>query len=149
MSWLITYITYVSIGWLLRAAMIPVVLRRQFAPGAAIAWLGIVFLHPYVGVILYFLISESKLRPGRIELHHQIVAQLRHRPEGGVQPQLDPSYRPMILQAEHICNLPVLPGNCVDFLADIHQLTARLIADIDAATAQVHLLYYIFTCDSQ
>ena len=51
----------VGIGWIIRAAMLLVVLRRSFAPGAAIAWLGIVFLHPYIGLALYLSVGESRL----------------------------------------------------------------------------------------
>ena len=30
---------YVAVGWLIRVGMVPVILRRQMAPGASLAWL--------------------------------------------------------------------------------------------------------------
>src|SRR6185312_8316833 len=62
MSWLLIYELF---GWLIRAAMVPTILRRQFAPGAAMAWLGIIFLHPYIGWVLYMLVVETRLGPNR------------------------------------------------------------------------------------
>jgi cardiolipin synthase len=54
----------------------------------------------------------------------------------------------MILQAEKISGLPVLAGNQVEFLTQAQQFAQRLVADIDAAKKQVHLLYYIIVCDA-
>ena len=45
MNWLLVY---TAIAWGIRLVMVPVVLRRELAPGASLAWLGVVFLHPYI-----------------------------------------------------------------------------------------------------
>jgi cardiolipin synthase len=54
----------------------------------------------------------------------------------------------MVLQAQKISLLPVVGGSAVEFLNDTQAFIGRLVADIDAATAQVHLLYYIFMPDA-
>lgn len=144
--------TYLVFAWTIRMLMVPTVLRRQFAPGAAVAWLGIVFLHPYIGLALFLTLGENRLGAGRVARHRDAV--LRYRPGA-----IDPSQRPrhadlsvpheaMILQAEKISGLPVLDGNQVEFLTDAQQMAGRLVADIDAAQSQVHLLYYIIACDA-
>jgi len=66
MLWFSLYVTYAVIGWAIRAAMVTVVLRRQFAPGASVAWLGIVFLHPYIGLTLYLLVGWVLAGPSGI-----------------------------------------------------------------------------------
>src|SRR5947209_8174823 len=133
--------TYVAIGWVIRVAMVPVILRRQFAPGAGVAWLGIVFLHPYIGLLLYMMVGETRLGPHRVERHRQLAARYRPgRRDAGRDPEhrrrapvLPASYEPMVLQAEKISGMPVLGGNAVEFLPDAPQMVARLVADIDAA----------------
>src|SRR5277367_6047457 len=114
MLWFSLYLTYALVGWLIRAGMVTVVLRRQFAPGASLAWLGIVFLHPYIGLTLYLLVGENRLGPRRAMKHRQIIA---HSRDPGRHPGLrqheespdhGPSYQPMVLQAERISGLPVL-----------------------------------------
>ncbi|HXE56270.1 MAG TPA: phospholipase D-like domain-containing protein, partial [Tepidisphaeraceae bacterium] len=150
-SWLALY---VALGWCVRALMIPVILRRQFAPGAAVAWLGIIFLHPYIGWTLYMLLGETRLGPHRVERHRSLVAHyraiVRERQSAQSPPLLEiPSaYQPMVLQAEKVSELPVLGGNCVDFLDRSDVFVDRLVADIDRAGDQVHLLYYMFFADA-
>jgi cardiolipin synthase A/B len=154
MAWFLFYLVYALFGWAIRAGMVTVVLRRQFAPGASVAWLGIVFLHPYVGLLLYGLVGESRLGPRRAEQHRQIIARFRNpdrhagRAPHQTQPDSAPSYLPMVLQAEKISGLPVLSGNQLDFLPDAAEFLKRLVADIGAAREHVNLLYYIFACDS-
>jgi cardiolipin synthase len=77
-------LTYSIVGWCIRAGMVPVVLRRQFAPGASLAWLGIVFLHPYIGLVLYLLVGESRLGPYRVEHYRKIIAKSRIKGADGV-----------------------------------------------------------------
>ena len=153
MIWFSLYLTYALIGWAIRAGMVTVVLRRQFAPGASLAWLGIVFLHPYIGLTLYLLVGESRLGPRRTERHRQIISKFRDpsrnagRAPHQIKPDSPPAYQPMIAQAEKISGLPVLAGNRIDFLPDAVQFRDRLCAEIAAARQSVHLLYYIFSND--
>ena len=72
MSW---SLAYYCVGWVICAAMVPVILRRQLAPGASLAWLGIVFLHPYIGATLYLLVGEPRLGPRRIARHRELMLQ--------------------------------------------------------------------------
>lgn len=147
MTWFALYIT---LAWMLRLAMIPVILRRQLAPGASIAWLGIIFLHPYIGLLLYLLLGETRLGPHRVQRHREIVALFRKRTAhvSADSLHIPPRYEPMVLQAEKISGLPVLPDNDVEFLNDSAELVRRLVSDIDAAQHHVHLLYYIFADDA-
>lgn len=151
MSWLAVYVLF---GWCIRALMVPVILRRQFAPGAAVAWLGIIFLHPYIGWTLYMLLGETRLGPHRVERHRQLVEHYRSalrqkQPQEHSAPLgIQEAYEPMVLQAEKISELPVVGGSAVDFLDQCPAFVDRLVADIDAATAHVHLLYYMFYSDS-
>lgn len=153
MALFIFYLVYSLIGWGIRVVMVTVVLRRQFAPGASVAWLGIVFLHPYIGLALYMLVGESRLGPHRTERRRQITARFRDparhpgRLPHQTRPDAEPPYQPMVLQAEKISDLPVLGGNQLDFLPDAAEFLQRLVADINAAKQHVHLLYYIFACD--
>src|SRR4051812_6018299 len=144
---------YIAIGWIIRLAMVPVILRRQLAPGASMAWLLIIFLHPYIGYFLYMLIGETRLGPGRAQRHRQLVSMFRpfkHNRDkhlGGDWTTQPSSYEPMILQAEKISGMPVLAGNSVEYIGDSPQFIERLASEIDAAKTEVNLLYYIFAPD--
>ena len=118
------------------------------------AWLGIIFLHPYIGYTLYMLIGETRLGPGRIELHRKLIEKFRpfkhdrHQHLGQDWTQQPQSYEPMILQAEKISGMPVLAGNSIEYLPDSPKFIERLAAEIDAAKSEVSLLYYIFAPDA-
>src|SRR4051812_37596434 len=148
-DWLLAYIV---VAWMIRIAMLPVVLRRQFAPGAAIAWLVLIFLHPYIGLGFYLLIGESPVGRRRAVRHREMVDRLRPGPPNisdlWTEIAPDSPYRPMILQAEKVGQMPVLAGNDVALYDDAAAMVDALVADIDAATDQVHLLYYIVACDA-
>jgi cardiolipin synthase len=153
LTWFVFYICYETGGWLIRLAMLGVVLRRQLAPGASLAWLGIVFLHPYIGLTLYLLVGESRLGPRRSAQHRDIIARFRdpaRRSERDPKLMHDygPDYQPMVLQAEKISGLPVLAGNAIQFFPDADKFFEGLLADIESAKSHVHLLYYMFACDS-
>ena len=150
MSWVVVYAT---MGWLIVAAMVPTILRRQFAPGAAMAWLGIVFLHPYIGWLLYMLVGETRLGPHRVERHRELVDHYRCSPvvqaEGhSAIVDVAPEYSPMVRQSEKIGSMPAMSGNCVDFIGESPELINKLAADIDGAKEHVHVLYYIFANDA-
>jgi cardiolipin synthase A/B len=151
MTWLVFYICYTTFGWVIRLGMVFVVLRRQMATGASIAWLGIVFLHPYVGLSLYLLVGESRLGPRRTARHRQIVAQFRvpARKSESAQIEVDAApYKAIARQAQKIGDMPVVAGNSAEFYPETDRFVDGLIADINAAKSQIHLLYYIFACDN-
>ncbi|HWE04947.1 MAG TPA: cardiolipin synthase [Tepidisphaeraceae bacterium] len=154
MTWLTAYFTVYSIvGWIIRAGMLPTVLRRQFTPGAALAWLGIVSLHPYIGLSLYLLVGENRLGRGREARHRELVARYRHpdatpTPPSPIGAERDEAWKPVATQAMKVGQLPVLGANAVDFLIDSTAMTDRLVADINGARSTVHLLYYIFSPDA-
>ncbi|HEY2587875.1 MAG TPA: cardiolipin synthase [Tepidisphaeraceae bacterium] len=146
---------YIGIGWVIRLLMVPVILRRQFAPGAAVAWLGVIFLHPIIGLTLYLTLGETRLGPHRVERHRALVNRYRTAMREATGSELDrcslslpPAYEPLVVQAEKISGLPVLGGNGVEFLTECTPMIDRLVADIDAATSHVHLLYYMFVPDA-
>ncbi|HET6251148.1 MAG TPA: cardiolipin synthase [Tepidisphaeraceae bacterium] len=154
MNWHINHwAIVVAIAWLICIVMIPVVLRRQFTPGASIAWIGIIFLHPYIGVLLYFLVGENRLGRQRDAHHRELVA--RYRPGRPAVPSTTPAtsdkpdddWEPVALQAAKVGRLPVVGGNAIEFFTDSVKLVDRLIADIDAAKSTVHLLYFILAPD--
>jgi cardiolipin synthase len=143
------FAVYVAIGWIIRAGMIPTVLRRNFAPGASMAWLGIVFLHPYIGLSLYITFGESRLGPGRVRHHQQL---LKHYaladPQTDQSAELAADYRSLVHLATRVGQMPVAGGNTVEFFTDSPTMVSRLVADIESATSQVHLLYYILSPDA-
>src|SRR5262245_36292733 len=55
--------------------MISTVMRKR-EPRAAMAWLLVIFLLPWPGLLLYFLIGQDRLPARRIEMHQRLLDEL-------------------------------------------------------------------------
>lgn len=150
MSWLFTFNTF---EWALRLLMVPVILRRRLSPQTSLAWLAVVFFIPVVGVVLYLLLGDARLGRRRVQGYARVGALTRTAARMAMidaqklRPDLGDELTPVILQAERISGNPIVGGNHVELLPDTDGMIDRLIADLDAATHHVHLIYYIFRND--
>ena len=60
---------------------------------------------------------------------------------------IDPVYRPAFRYVASIDGFQPTAGNATELMADATATRQRLVADIDAATDHVHVLYYIWLAD--
>ena len=152
-------VVYVVGEWLIRiSALFTVTRRRQ--PAAALAWLAVIFFHPWIGLIFYVLMGESRLiRRHSSDYADKARAVAAVQPYDGIrdltpdvrrdifQPAIDNSMQPLAELTEKVGEMPVLGGNGMIMISETKMLIDRLIADIGAAARSVHLLYYIFEND--
>jgi cardiolipin synthase len=139
--------------WIIRLIML-VVVPRQRKPTSAMAWLLVIFFQPWIGFVLYLLIGTMRLPQRRIARHSQLMQELRgvqrrweHHPHIA-HPELDEGQKATVVLAERLGQMPILGGNHVEIMTDTDTVINRLIADIDSAQRQVHLLFYIFAADA-
>ena len=140
-------------GWVIRLGMIPVIGMRQENPSTCLAWLAVIFLMPWPGLILYLLLEEHGLsRPRlsrRIKKHknfHLNNSSYLTTPnfEGC---QVNPDHQTLVHLAEKHGGLPLLGSNRMKLIADTQEFIDSLTADILKARNHVHLLFYIFRND--
>ncbi len=138
--------------WIIRLVMFVIVPVRR-PPGAARSWLLLILFAPWVGLCLYWLVGSHKLPRWRQEMLARLpeaFTGVRKRLEAHpnvTRPRLAAEMEQAVRLAEKLGQLPILEGNAVDLLGDYNDNIDKLVADIDAATNHVHLLYYIFTTD--
>src|SRR5205823_4649347 len=65
-----------------------------------------------------------------------------------VAPPLPPEFAHVKTLAQNLGDFLIFPGNRIELLDDYDGAIDRLVADIEAATHHVHLLYYIFADDA-
>ena len=152
-------LAYVASEWLIRiTALFTVTHRRQ--PAAALAWLAIIFFHPWIGLAIYVMMGESSLTRRRAynysEKARAVDAQLsfdssRFMPPDTrskiFHPVIDKTMQPLAELTEKVGKMPVMGGNDIRLITETSELTDCLLADIDTARHHVHLLYYIFEND--
>ncbi len=140
-------------GWVIRVCMIPIIGMRKDDPTTSLAWVAVIFLSPWLGLILYLLVGEYGLsRPRlsrRLRNHknfHLVNSEYLECPSyQGCQVSHD--YQVLVSLAERHGGLPLLGSNKVELIADTDEFISSLISEIQKAEIHIHLLFYIFRND--
>ena len=147
------WVSLTYIEWLIRIVMVPVILRRHFAPTTSLAWLAVIFLSPEIGLGFYFLLGDARLGKRRARSYTKLMEQVRLDAVDAMQreyimrPEVSDAQMPLVLQAESTGGMPIVGGNHVEVLGSNAIVIDRLVKDIDFAQNHVHLLFYIYEND--
>jgi cardiolipin synthase len=126
-------------------------------PGEATAWLLLMFLAPFLGLVLFLLLGNPNLSKGRRDQQRMMNERIKDVAEDaqqtpGLQPIFDPPlparYEPLASLNAHLSGMPVLAGNTVELLTDYAGSVDRIVQDIDAARRYIHLEYFMFANDT-
>lgn len=141
-----------SIGWIVPFLMAPLVVQRH-SPAASLAWLIFIFFQPWAGVFLYFLFGTNIVLRNQVKSYCKRMQEIRSLELlSRSEPHLfrasgDPGVSGVADLAQRLACMQAVRGNAVELIDDGRALIERLIADIEAASHHVHLLFYIFADD--
>ena len=129
-----------------------IIIPRGRKPTAAMAWLLAIFLIPFVGIILFLLIGNSKLpkarREKQREIDRMIAAKAKELDLVPDQEKWPTWFASLTRQNQVLGALPPLGGNTAELIGD-YQASIDAMADaIDTATRFVHVEFYIVSFDS-
>ncbi|MCA0175870.1 MAG: cardiolipin synthase [Proteobacteria bacterium] len=136
-----------------------VMLRDSLSSDTRMAWLAVLFILPYLGAALYFLLGEAHInrnarrqhQAARDHIAEQVPAadlpRLMGTPEAAAQ-LIAPHYLGAFRYAASINGFEPMAGNQAELMADGEAARDRMVADIDAATEHVAVLYYIWLADT-
>jgi cardiolipin synthase A/B len=152
-SWTSLATVAYAIEWIIIVAALFVVPRNR-RPGAATAWLMLVLLFPFVGLVLFWLIGSPKLsrrRRAQQRMMDERIAMVIARRDESLERVFDPPvparYEPVVRLATNLGGLPACVGNSVTLLPGYDDAFRQMIAAIDSARAFVHVEFYIMTLD--
>ena len=142
---------HVTAEWMIRLAMLVYVPQKR-SPAAARSWLLLIFMLPYAGLVLYLIFGRPYLPRHRLEAQERASSLLRtkgHEIFGkyAARPEAPGLFTQTVALAENLGDFGVVGGNHVELITDYGKAIDRLVADIDAASHHVHLVYYIFADD--
>lgn len=132
------------------------VVPRNRKPGSATAWLMLIFLLPYLGILLYLLIGSPKLSRRRREqqrLADEIIARrvARNRSDPELRhifvPQVSDRLEPFIRLNKALGGLPACAANTVELISDYEDAITAMIEEIDRARDFIHIEFYILALD--
>lgn len=153
---LISLAVTVSHWLLLLLAVFIIPVNRK--PSSATAWLMLIAISSFLGLILFLLIGNPKLPRVRRERQRHMDEVVQHAVEAMAEsPALAPLYAPALPEryklfadlAHSLGGMPAFAGNSVEPIDDYPEIFRRLAADIDAARVFVHVQFYILNRDEE
>jgi len=135
------------------AVIVRVLLRPHRDPSSRIAWVVVIAALPVLGIVAYLLFGEVNIGRRRVERTRAALARLpsiREAP-GAAAPEfraeVPERHRHLFRVGHSISGFEPIGGNQARLLADSDATIDAMVADIDAATDHVHLLFYIWLPD--
>lgn len=129
-----------------------IIVPRDRKPTAAMAWLLAIFLIPFVGILLYLIIGNVRLPRKRREKQNDLNHIIAERAEG-IPPLVERGGFPdwfssLTRQNRAVGALPAVGGNSATLIGDYRSSIDAMTADIETATAFVHVEFFIVSWDA-
>jgi cardiolipin synthase A/B len=139
------------------ALVLRVLLRPHREPASRIAWVLVILIFPVLGILAYLLLGETSIGRRRSERLSQTLARLPDpaalvpvADDAALETRWDQAggHQYLFGLGQSITGFAPSCGNQGHLAADSDHAIAALVADIDAARDQVHLLFYIWLPDN-
>lgn len=120
-------------------------------PSSAMAWLLLVYLIPFVGLLLFFVLGSTRVDRGRRRTHQEANELVHERFASVAAPEtadVEPQWlRTAIRMSQRLGSLPCTWGNNAELLPDYGESIAAMTAEVDRARRFVNVEYYIMAWD--
>ena len=127
--------------------------RHDLTSPARLAWIVILFVLPYFGVLIYWMFGEVHLGRDFTHEREEIIDKLQlHHPDVlgnnvNLKNFVKSEYQAAFAYSAKATGFHTTVGNSAELMADANETSKRMIADFDAATDHIHVLYYIWLID--
>jgi len=121
------------------------VLLYKRSVGAAVSWIGIAWLSPFLGGLLYAIMGINRVKRRAQRLRRQHLVPLAGDPAATVTRD---SLTPLEYAVGRVTGLPSKPGNLVEMLHSGDEAYPRMLEEIGEAKSTIGLCSYIFRADS-
>ena len=128
---------------------IRILLRPNREPASRVAWLVVILALPLLGIIVYVLLGETNIGRKRVERMREVIAgmpdvnHLAGADAADLHDDVPLNYVHLFQAGKTVNGFDPVEGNRAHLTADSNAAIDSMVADIDAATAHVHLLFYI------
>ncbi len=143
-----------TVAWLLDLTIKVValgVVPKNRRPTSGMAWLLLIFIIPFVGLLLFLVLGRTKIGRRRDDKQAEVNALIAERTLGlpTLEDAVDgPAYLGSVATLNrNLGALPVLGGNRIDLFPDYGDSMRAMTAEIDLATSWVHVEFYIAAWD--
>lgn len=130
------------------------ILRPHRDPASRVAWVVVIAVVPFVGVLVYLLLGETNIGRRRVQRSNEVLAGLPTLTDESIsepnylKTQVPEQYEHLFRTAHSISGFPTVGGNTAQLFSVSDQTIASMVSDIDAAQDHVHLIFYIWLTDN-
>jgi len=122
------------------------ILRPQREPASRVAWIVVIALLPGLGVLAYILLGETSIGRRRVTRLNQAKSALQSATVTPWPEQIPERFSQLFQFGQSVNGFAPVAGNTGQLLpAD--GMIAAMVADMDAATEHIHLIFYIWLTD--
>jgi cardiolipin synthase len=135
------------------AVIVRVLLRPHREPAARLAWVVVILTVPILGILTYLLFGELNIGRRRVTRLRIILAGLPDAATVGgseaeaAKDEIPRKYAHLFQVGKTVNGFEAVGGNRASLMLDSNATIDAMVADIDAAEAHVHLLFYIWLTD--
>jgi len=136
------------------AVLMRAILRPYRDPESRIAWVVVILVLPVIGMIGYLLLGETNIGRKRAQKSKEVLASMPPAisVDCGETPGLKAVFpercEPVFRLGQTINGFPPVGGNSARLMPDSNSGIDTMVADMDAATDHVHVLFYIWLADT-
>ena len=147
-------LTYIPLMLIELALIARAVLRPHRDPASRIAWVVVIAVVPIFGVIAYLLLGETSIGRKHVARTRQVLAEMPSLENAlattGVsgEPDIPERFVALFSLGESINGFKPCAGNTAELMADSNTAIDTMVADMDAATEHIHVLFYIWLTDT-
>jgi cardiolipin synthase len=147
-------LAYIGLGLIELAVIARAVLRPHRDPASRVAWVIVIAVLPVVGILAYLLLGETSIGRRRVARTHEVLANLPSPapPSPGDEARLRPEFpercAPLFRLGETVNGFAPVGGNTAQLMADSNAGIDAMVADMDAASDHIHLIFYIWLSDN-
>jgi len=147
-------LAYIGAGMIWLAVIVRVILRPHREPASRAAWIMLVLGLPVVGILAYILLGETSIGRRRIARSRKVLAHLppmasaRSGNEADLKAEFPARFAPLFRLGETINGFAPIGGNKGQLMADSNAAIDNMVADMDAASDHIHLIFYIWLADN-
>ncbi len=150
------WVTFASVGTVLvhLAFMARAILRPHRDPESRIAWVVAIAVIPVAGIVAYILFGETNIGRKRAKRAAAALATMPPAipPQSAnadwLRAEFPERCEPLFRQGETINGFAPVGGNSARLMGDSNSGIDAIVADMDAATDHIHLIFYIWLEDN-
>ena len=147
-----SYLSYIVLALIELAVIVRVILRPHRDPSSRIAWVLVIAVAPVIGIVAYLLLGETSIGRKRVARARQVLEGMPLpvlvAAESASREVIPERFMPLFRLGETINGFKPVGGNKATLMTDSNNAIDTMVADMDAATEHIHVLFYIWLTDN-